>query len=71
MFDYEVPILEDEDVEMDKGTGLMMVCTFGDKYDIEKWGKYKLDLRAVITKDGKLNELGEKYKGLEIGRAHV
>ncbi len=64
LFDYEIPILEDKSVEVGKGTGLMMVCTFGDKEDIEKWAKYKLPLRIVITKDGKMNDLAGKYDGL-------
>src|SRR3989344_6142580 len=34
LFNYEVPILADESVNPEKGTGLMMVCTFGDKEDI-------------------------------------
>ena len=66
LFDYEVPILFDTDVAMDKGTGLMMCCTFGDKEDVEKWHKYKLDLRQVIEKYGKLNDLAGKYSGLKI-----
>ncbi|MFH1648986.1 MAG: valine--tRNA ligase [Candidatus Woesearchaeota archaeon] len=66
LFNYEVPILFDESVDLEKGTGLMMVCTFGDKEDVEKWQKYKLPLRVVFTKDGKLNELGAKYSGLSI-----
>lgn len=69
LFNYEVPILEDKSVEIDKGTGLMMVCTFGDKEDIEKWSKYDLDLRIVISKNGKMNDLSEKYEGLEIKEA--
>jgi valyl-tRNA synthetase len=32
-----VPILEDETVDKDFGTGLMMVCTWGDVDDILKW----------------------------------
>ena len=31
--------MEDIAVEMEKGTGLMMCCTFGDEKDIEKWRK--------------------------------
>lgn len=66
LFDYEVPLILDENVALDKGTGLMMVCTFGDKDDIDKWFRHKLDLRVVFTKDGKLNELSGKYAGLGI-----
>ena len=69
LFDYEVPILEDESVEIDKGTGLMMVCTFGDKEDIEKWTKYDLPLRIVISKNGRMNELAGNYEGMKIEEA--
>ncbi len=69
LFNYEVPVLFDETVEMDKGTGLMMVCTFGDKDDIAKWHKYNLPLRAVIEKNGKMNERAERYNGLSITEA--
>jgi len=66
LLDYDVPLILDEKVALDKGTGLMMVCTFGDKEDIEKWFKHKLDLRVIFTKDGKLNDLAGKYAGLTI-----
>ncbi|PIN80389.1 valine--tRNA ligase [Candidatus Woesearchaeota archaeon CG10_big_fil_rev_8_21_14_0_10_32_9] len=69
LLNYEVPILFDESVALDKGTGLMMVCTFGDKEDVEKWYKYKLPLKSAITEDGKLNEEGKQYKGLTIKEA--
>ncbi len=66
LFNYEVPIISDESVAMDKGTGLMMVCTFGDKEDVEKWHRFKLPLRVVFEKYGKLNDLAGEYKGLKI-----
>ncbi len=66
LFDYEVPILTDDSVDMDKGTGLMMCCTFGDKDDIEKWYNHKLPLRIAFTPDGKLNSRGGPYEGLTI-----
>ncbi|NQV91008.1 valine--tRNA ligase [Candidatus Woesearchaeota archaeon] len=66
VFNYEVPIIADESVEKDKGTGLMMVCTFGDKEDVEKWHKHHLDLRVVFEKWGKMNDLAGEFKGLSI-----
>lgn len=66
LFDYEVPLLVDESVSLDKGTGLMMVCTFGDKEDVEKWHKYNLQLRIIFDEAGKMNELAGKYAGLSI-----
>ncbi len=66
LFNYEVPILADENVDKEKGTGLMMVCTFGDKEDIDKWYRYKLPLRVVFEKYGKMNDLAGEFKGLKI-----
>jgi valyl-tRNA synthetase len=66
LFNFEVPIMFDETVAIDKGTGLMMCCTFGDKEDIEKWNKYNLPLKVVLTKDGKMEASVEKYAGLNI-----
>ncbi len=66
---HEVPIVFDEKVEMEKGTGIMMVSTFGDKDDVEKWYKHSLPLRVVFTRDGKLNALAGRYEGLTIKEA--
>jgi len=66
LFDYEVPILSDPSVEKDFGTGLMMVCTFGDIEDVDKWRRDKLDLRLVFTENGRMNTLGGKFEGLTI-----
>ena len=71
LFNYEVPILSDEAVNKEKGTGLMMVCTFGDKEDVEKWHKYNLPLRLALTEDGRLNELGGKYARLKCKEARA
>jgi valyl-tRNA synthetase len=69
LFDYEVPIMADQSVDKEKGTGLMMVCTFGDKEDIEKWHKYKLPLRVAVSEYGTLNALGGKYADLKLKEA--
>ena len=66
LFHFEVPIIFDDKVDMEKGTGILMVCTFGDKEDIEKWRKHKLDLKIIFTHYGKLNEKAHKYKDLKI-----
>ena len=66
LFGYEVPILTDPDVKIDFGTGLMMVCTFGDGEDVKKWKRDKLDLRLAITSHGRMNELAGDFEGLEL-----
>jgi len=50
---YQVPILSDEAVIPDKGTGLVMCCTFGDKTDIEWYKKLKLPYKPSLNKYGK------------------
>ena len=47
----------------------MMVCTFGDKEDVDKWFRFKLPLRAVFEKNGRMNELAGEFKGLKIKEA--
>jgi valyl-tRNA synthetase len=69
LFEYEVPIRADESVDPAFGTGLMMVCTFGDSEDVDKWRRDGLDLRLVVTADGRLNELGGQFAGLQLAQA--
>ena len=52
LFDRRVPIMADDTVQMDKGTGLVMCCTFGDSTDVLWWKKHKLPLRIILDKKG-------------------
>ena len=69
IFGHEVPILADEKADMEKGTGAVMCCTFGDKTDIEWFKKHKLPLRVSITPYGKMTELAGQFAGLKIKEA--
>lgn len=69
LFNHEVPIIADERVDPEKGTGIVMCCTFGDMTDIQWWKQYKLPLRIIFDKNGKMNENAGKYKGLSIKNA--
>ena len=69
LFDYEVPIMKDEKVDMEFGSGIVMVCTFGDSTDIEWWKKHKLPLKISINENGTLNEVAKKYKGMKLLKA--
>ena len=59
LFGVKVKIIPDDLVQMDKGTGAVMCCTFGDETDIRWWKKYKkkynLPLRIIIGKDGRFD----------------
>ena len=54
LFRVSVPILPDERASIEKGTGILMVCTFGDATDVEWWRQFDLPLRQVVGKDGRL-----------------
>jgi valyl-tRNA synthetase len=69
LFGYEVPVLTDESVDPAYGTGLMMVCTFGDGEDVLKWRRDRLPLRLVVTADGRLGSLAGEFAGLQLGEA--
>ena len=69
LFSHRVRIMKDERVDKDFGTGIEMVCTFGDTADIELWKKHNLDLKNLLNKDGSLKEIAGKYKGLYLRQA--
>jgi valyl-tRNA synthetase len=67
LFDFEVPILEDDSAEIDKGTGVLMICSYGDKFDVDAINRHKLEPKVVFEKDGTLNL--DNYVGLKIKEA--
>lgn len=66
LFNYKVKVMKDEKVDPEFGTGIVMICTFGDTTDIEWWKKYNLDLKVSIDRQGKLNENAGKFSGLSL-----
>lgn len=67
--EYEVEIIEDEEVDPEFGTGIVMICTFGDRQDVKWWKKHNLELRIILDNNGLLNEKAGKYRGLTIKEA--
>ena len=67
LFNYEIPIIADTSADPDKGTGALMVCSYGDKYDVDAINRYKLMPRLILDKTGKIN-FGE-YRGLKVREA--
>jgi valyl-tRNA synthetase len=57
LFGTRVPVLAHPLVERDKGTGLVMVCTFGDLTDVTWWRELGLPVRAVLGEDGRLRDV--------------
>jgi valyl-tRNA synthetase len=54
LFRAPVPIFASPLVEPDKGTGILMVCTFGDATDVAWWRTHDLPLRQVLGPQGRL-----------------
>src|SRR6201996_1521665 len=54
VFGVEVPVLAHPLAEPGKGSGIAMVCTFGDLTDVTWWRELQLPTRAIIGRDGRL-----------------
>jgi valyl-tRNA synthetase len=54
VFGVEVPVHAHPLADPEKGTGIAMVCTFGDLADVTWWRELRLDTRVVIGRDGRL-----------------
>lgn len=54
LFGVKVQIIADTKADPEKGTGVVMICTFGDQTDVEWWREYKLPTRQILNRDGHL-----------------
>lgn len=54
VFGVKVDIISDEKVDIEKGTGLVMCCSFGDETDIAWWREHNLKTRLILNKYGKI-----------------
>ncbi len=64
-----VDVIADEMVDSAFGTGVVMICTFGDKEDVKTVMRHRLPTIALITENGRISEVGGKYAGLSIKQA--
>jgi len=71
LFEKEVKIVEDESVDPEFGSGVVMICTVGDKEDLNWVFKYKLPLEMSIDEEGCMTDICNKYKGMKIEDARV
>jgi len=69
IFDFKVPIIADEKADMNKGSGAVMCCTFGDSTDVDWWKKYNLPLKKTVSKDGKIENDVLHYGGMKVNAA--
>lgn len=71
IFGQIVPVLADEKVQVDKGTGLVMCCTFGDKTDIDWFKRHQLPYRPSIGLDGRWLDSTGPLAGLKVAEART
>jgi valyl-tRNA synthetase len=53
LFNVRVPVVDHVLAKPDKGTGIAMICTFGDTTDVVWWRELELPLRSVVQRDGR------------------
>ena len=66
MFNKRVKVISDEKVDPEYGTGFVMICTIGDKDDLEWVMKYHLPMEKGIDETGKMTELAGRYEGMSV-----
>jgi valyl-tRNA synthetase len=54
VFGVQVPVVAHHLAQPDKGTGVAMICTFGDVTDVVWWRELQLPVRAIVGRDGRL-----------------
>ncbi len=69
VFDKEVKIVEDDAVDPEFGSGIVMICTVGDKEDLNWVFKYKLPIEMSIDEEGHMTAICGKYQGKPLGEA--
>ncbi|MBN2082991.1 valine--tRNA ligase [bacterium] len=61
LFEVEVPILPSVKADPEKGTGILMCCTFGDTDDVEHWEQFNLPTRVVVDRDGRIFDFTARF----------
>ncbi|MGN1044443.1 MAG: valine--tRNA ligase [Candidatus Methanomethylophilaceae archaeon] len=64
-----VKVISDPKVQMGYGTGNVMICTIGDKDDLEWVMKYHFEMEKGIDETGKMTEIAGKYAGMPVKEA--
>ena len=69
VFDVEVPVVAHHLAQPDKGTGIAMICTFGDVNDVVWWRELQLPSRSILGFDGRVVAEAPEAITSEAGRA--
>lgn len=66
LYNREVPIKTHKSVDPSFGTGVVMVCSYGDHNDVQLFREFRLKEVVAIGQDGKMTEVTGKYAGLTV-----
>ena len=64
IFNREVPIIADDLVDMDFGTGMEMVCSIGDRNDLKLIKKHNFEIITSIDEQGRLTDIAGEFSGM-------
>jgi len=65
LFGVRVPVLAHELADPEKGSGIAMICTFGDTTDVVWWRELNLPTRTIVGRDGRLLPVAWGTEGWE------
>ena len=68
LFDVEVPVVAHRLADPEKGSGIAMICTFGDTTDVTWWRELQLPTRPIIGWDGRILPDTPEWIGADAGR---
>lgn len=73
LYEFEIPILSDDTVSIDKGTGAVMCATYGDSTDVAWCQRHNLAYKRVILPDGTIDPHVALIGGMAVkaARAHM
>lgn len=66
LYGRKVKVIADTKVDPAYGTGNVMICTIGDKDDLEWVMKYHLEMEKAIDESGRMTQLAGKYAGMKV-----
>ncbi len=69
LYGRKVKVIADPKVDPAYGTGNVMICTIGDKDDLEWVMKYHLEMEKGIDEAGRMTQLAGKYAGMKVAEA--
>ena len=69
VFGRKVKVIADPKVDPEFGTGTLMICSIGDKDDLDHILKHELPLEKGIDEDGRMTDLAGRYAGMPVTEA--